>query len=54
MVQGVESLEDLARKLEVLEQELAVQRAAMEKLKEMGPSPRATPATARLKVRKSA
>lgn len=36
MVQGVESSQDLARKLEVLERELAVQRIAMEKLKELG------------------
>lgn len=54
MVQGVESSQDLARKLEVLERELAVQRAAMERLKELGTSPKAAPATARLNVRKSA
>jgi len=36
MVQGVESSQELARKLEVLERELAVQRTAMEKLKEIG------------------
>lgn len=36
MVQGVESSQDLARKLEVLERELAVQRTAMERLKELG------------------
>jgi hypothetical protein len=42
MVQGVESSQDLARKLEVLERELAVQRAAMEKLKQLGAKP--TPA----------
>ena len=35
MVQGVESSQDLARKLEVLERELAVQRTAMEKLKQL-------------------
>jgi hypothetical protein len=53
MVQGVESSQDLARKLEVLERELAVQRAAMEKLKEMATA-KAKPAAARLNVRKSA
>jgi len=44
MVQGVESSQDLARKLEVLERELAVQRLAMEKLKQLGAKP-ATPRT---------
>ena len=53
-VQGVESPQDMARKLEVLERELAVQRAAMEKLKELGTSRKATPAAARLGSRKSA
>jgi len=53
MVQGVESSQDLARKLEVLERELAVQRAAMEKLKEMATA-KAKPSAARLNVRKSA
>lgn len=47
VVQGVESSQDLARKLEVLERELAVQRAAMEKLKELGPFRRVTPASGR-------
>jgi hypothetical protein len=46
-VQGVESSQDLARKLEVLERELAVQRAAMEKLKELSTSPKKTPAAGR-------
>ena len=50
MVQGVESSQDLARKLEVLERELAVQRAAMEKLKQLG----AKPATSRTTGRKTA
>ena len=45
MVQGVESSQDLARKLEVLERELAVQRAAMEKLKQLGADKRATTRT---------
>jgi len=33
---GLESLEDLARKAEILERELAVQRQALEKLRQMG------------------
>ena len=40
VVQGVESPQDMARKLAVLERELAVQRAAMEKLKELGAAPK--------------
>ena len=54
MVQGVESSQDLARKLEVLERELEVQRAAMEKLKLLGPSGKTAPAPARLVPRKTA
>jgi hypothetical protein len=54
MVQGVESSQDLARKLEVLERELAVQRAAMEKLKLLGPSAKTAPAPARVAGRKTA
>ena len=54
MVQGVESSQDLARKLEVLERELAVQKAAMEKLKLLGPASKETPAATRLPRRKSA
>ena len=54
MVQGVESPQDLARKLEVLERELEVQHAAMEKLKLLGTSRRLTTAPARLTRRKSA
>ena len=55
MAQGVESSQDLARKLEVLERELEVQRVAMEKLQKMvGTARKATPATARLHVRKTA
>lgn len=54
MVQGVESPQDLERKLEILERELEVQRAAMAKLKLLGPSERAAPARARLPRRKSA
>jgi hypothetical protein len=33
---GIESLEDLARKSAILEEELALQRQALEKLKQMG------------------
>ena len=54
MVQGVESPQDLARKLEILERELEVQRVAMEKLKLLGPSVKAAPAFASLARRKSA
>ena len=54
MVQGVESSQDLARKLEVLERELEVQRAAMEKLKLLGTSQKAAPRPARLAPRKTA
>ena len=54
VVQGVESAQDLARKLEVLERELAVQRTAMEKLKELGAARKTTPVSARLTRRKSA
>ena len=54
MVQGVESPQDLARKLEILERELEVQRVAMEKLKLLGPSVKAAPAFAGLARRKSA
>ena len=54
MVQGVESSQDLARKVEILERELEVQRAAMEKLKLLGAAAKATPAPARLTRRKTA
>lgn len=54
MVQGVESPQDLARKLEVLERELAVQRNAMEKLKQLGPAGRPAPVPARAPRRKTA
>jgi hypothetical protein len=35
---GIESSADLARKAEILEREMATQRAAIERLKEMGTS----------------
>jgi len=54
MVQGVESSQDMARKLEVLERELAVQRTAMEKLKQLGPPGKPAPAPARTPRRKTA
>ncbi len=54
VVQGVESSQDLARKLEVLERELATQRAAMEKLKELGLSRKTVPAAPRTPPRKTA
>lgn len=54
MVQGVESSQDMARKLEVLERELAVQRTAMEKLKQLGPAGRPAAAPARPTRRKTA
>ena len=54
MVQGVESSHELARKLEVLERELAVQRAAMEKLKQMGPPEKAAMQPGRVAGRKTA
>ena len=54
MVQGVESSQELARKLEVLERELAVQRAAMAKLKLLGPAEKAAPQPGRLPGRKTA
>jgi hypothetical protein len=54
MAQGVESSQDMARKLEVLERELAVQRTAMERLKQLGPAGRPAPAPARNPRRKSA
>ncbi len=53
-VQGVESSQELARKLEVLERELAVQRAAMAKLKLLGPSEKAAAQPGRATGRKTA
>ncbi len=54
IVQGVESPQDLARKLEILERELAVQRAAIEKLKGLGAVRKPAAAVARLNSRKTA
>lgn len=50
---GMESYEDLARKIKVLERELEVQREAIDKLKQMGRTPRDVP-QAPSPVRKSA
>ena len=50
MVQGIESSQDLARKLEVLERELAVQRSAIEKLKQLGAKPATVVRTTRRKT----
>ena len=51
---GMESFEDLARKLQVLERELAVQRQALERLKQMGPAPKRAQASIVPVGRKSA
>ena len=37
---GMESFEDLARKVRILERELATQRVALDKLKQMGSTPK--------------
>jgi hypothetical protein len=50
---GLESLEDLDRKVAILEQELAVQRGALEKLRQMGPESKPSPESA-VPARKSA
>jgi len=52
--QGVESQQELASKLEILERELAVQRTAIEKLKELGAPQKAALPPGRLKARKTA
>jgi hypothetical protein len=43
MAAGLESLADLARKSEILERELAVQRRAIEKLRQMATPPKDVP-----------
>lgn len=40
---GMDSFEDLARKVEILERELAVQQKALDRLKQMGPTPKPPP-----------
>lgn len=39
----MDSFEDLARKVEILERELAVQQKALDRLKQMGPTPKPPP-----------
>jgi hypothetical protein len=52
---GLESLDDLARKAEILERELAIQRTALEKLRQMSASSRKDlPDTLPAAIRKSA
>jgi hypothetical protein len=52
---GLESLADLARKGEILERELALQREALEKLRQMSASARKDlPDTLPVAIRKSA
>ena len=51
---GMDSFEDLARKIAVLERELAVQRRALDKLKEMGPAPKRVPEMIIAPARKTA
>jgi hypothetical protein len=50
---GMDSFEDLARKVAILERELALQRQALDKLKAMGPAPKRVPETL-VPARKSA
>lgn len=40
---GMDSYADLARKAEILERELAVQRQALDRLKQMGSAPKTLP-----------
>jgi hypothetical protein len=51
---GMESFEDLARKVKILERELAVQRVALDKLKQMGSAPRYQPEHVFAPIRKTA
>ena len=53
-VAGMESFEDLARKVKILERELAVQRVALDKLKQMGSVPKHQPEDLFLPIRKTA
>jgi hypothetical protein len=50
----MDSFEDLARKVQVLERELAVQQQAMDKLKRMGTGTKHVADTAPAVVRKTA
>ena len=51
---GMDSSEDLTRKVEILERELEVQRVAIEKLKDMGKGRHSVPESVTPAVRKSA
>jgi hypothetical protein len=51
---GMDSLQDLARKTEILERELAVQRQAIERLKAMANTTKHVAATVTPLVRKTA
>ena len=51
---GPDPFADLAKKMEVLEQELAVQRAALDKLKDLGAARRVSHDEPLARVRKSA
>jgi hypothetical protein len=51
---GMDSLQDLARKTEILERELAVQRQAIERLKAMAKTTKHVAATVTPLVRKTA
>ena len=51
---GLESLEDLARKAAILERELAIQRHAIERLKQMAAVRRKDEPELRIVVRKTA
>jgi hypothetical protein len=44
MATGIDSYEDLARKTRILEQELALQQQALERLKQMSAGPKHDPA----------
>jgi hypothetical protein len=51
---GLEPFADLARKVQILERELAVQRQALDRLKELGPAPRRADTAPRPLARKTA
>ncbi len=51
---STDPLQDLARKTEILERELAVQRAAIEKLKELGRRPEPEARIIEIPIRRTA
>jgi hypothetical protein len=51
---GMDPFHDLAKKAEILEQELAVQRAAIDKLKELGKKVRPEPTVIPMPIRRTA